>query len=125
MVLQPFKAWIYLVLTWLYLHYAMTVRQANPLADPFLPPLKKLHKKLELIHLDLAGPMQNKSLQSSYYTATFIDDYSSHAVIYFLKTKDQFLDAFKKFINWATTQSPNKFHILQSDRGGKYTGAKV
>ena len=69
--------------------------------------------------------MQTKSLQGSYYTATFIDDYSSHAVIYFLKTKDQFLDAFKKYINWATTQSPNKFCILWSDKGGKYTGAKV
>ena len=47
--------------------------------------------------------MQTKSLQGSYYTTTFIDDYSSHAVVYFLKTKDQFLDAFKKYINQATT----------------------
>ena len=69
--------------------------------------------------------MQTKSLQGSYYTATFIDNYSSHAVIYFLKTKDQFLDAFKKYINWATTQSSKKFCVLQSDRGGRYTGAKV
>ena len=69
--------------------------------------------------------MQTKSLQGSYYTATFIDDYSSHAVVYFLKTKDQFLDAFKKYINWDTTQSSNKFHVLWSDRGGEYTGAKV
>ena len=69
--------------------------------------------------------MQTKSLQGSYYTATFIDDYSSHIIVYFLKTKDQFLDTFKKYINWATTQSPNKFCILQSDRGGEYTGAKI
>ena len=91
---------------------------------PFPSSSKKATQILELVHLDLAGPMQTKS-QGSYYTATFIDDYSGHAVIYFLKTKDQFLDTFKKYINWATTQSPYKFHILQSDRGGKYTGAKV
>ena len=72
---------------------------------PFPSSSKKATQILELVHLDLVGPMQTKSLQGSYYTATFIDDYSSHAVIYFLKTKDQFLDAFKKYINWATTQT--------------------
>jgi hypothetical protein len=69
--------------------------------------------------------MQTKSLQGSLYTATFVDDYSSLAVIYFLKTKDQFLDALKKYINWATIQTPNKICVLRSDRGGEYTGAKV
>ena len=58
---------------------------------PFPSSSKKATQILELVHLDLAGPMQTKSLQGSYYTATFIDDYSSHAVIYFLKKKDQFL----------------------------------
>ena len=40
MVLQLFKAWIYLVLTWLYLNYAMVARQANQLINPSLSPLK-------------------------------------------------------------------------------------
>ena len=92
---------------------------------PFPSSPKKATQILELVHSDSVGPIQTKSLQGSYYTATFIDDYSSHAVIYFLKTKDQFLDAFKKYINWATKQSPNKLCILWSDRGGEYTGAKV
>ena len=70
---------------------------------PFPSSSKKATQILELVHLDLAGPMQTKSLQGSYYTATFIDDSSCHAVIYFLKIKDQFLDAFKKYINWVTT----------------------
>src|SRR5580692_843226 len=86
---------------------------------------KQANQILSVIHSDLVGPMQTKSLQGSFYTATFVDDYSSLAVIYFLKTKDQFLDALNKYINWATTQTPNKICILQSDRGGKYTGAKV
>ena len=66
---------------------------------PFPSSSKKATQILELVHSDLVGPMQTKSLQGSFYTATFIDDYSSHTVIYFLKTKDQFLDAFKKYIN--------------------------
>jgi hypothetical protein len=92
---------------------------------PFPSSSKKATQILSVIHSDLAGPMQTKSLQGSFYTATFIDNYSSLTVVYFLKTKDQFLDTLKKYINWATTQTPNKIHVLWSDRGGEYTGAKV
>jgi hypothetical protein len=37
---------------------------------------KRTSAILEVMHSDLAGPMQTKSLQGSYYTATFIDDHS-------------------------------------------------
>ena len=52
---------------------------------------KRTSQILEVVHSDLAGPMQTKSIQGSYYTATFIDDHSNHAVVYFLKSKDQFI----------------------------------
>jgi hypothetical protein len=54
-------------------------------------PTKRTSQILEVVHSDLAGPMQTKSIQGSFYTATFIDDHSKHAVVYFICTKDQFL----------------------------------
>ena len=42
----------------------------------------------EVVHSDLAGPMQTKSIQGSAYTTTFIDNHSKLAVVYFLKSKD-------------------------------------
>ena len=48
---------------------------------PFPSSSRKVTQILELVHSDLAGSMQTKSLQGSYYTATFIDDYSSYAVL--------------------------------------------
>src|SRR5258708_39320653 len=79
----------------------------------------------EVVHSDLAGPMRTKSLQGSSYIATFVDDHSRHAVIYFLKTKNQFVAALQKFLSWAETQTNDKLHALHSDRGGEYMAANV
>ena len=86
---------------------------------------KKTDQILQIVHSDLAGPMQTKSLQGSHYIATFIDDHSRHMVIYYLKTKDQFVGALRKFLAWAETQTSKQMHALHSDRGGEYLSASV
>jgi len=81
--------------------------------------MKKVHRILEIVHSDLAGPMQSNSLQGSKYTTTFIDDYSQHTVVYYLQSKDQFVTALKQFLSWAKTQTSNKMCTLHSDQGGE------
>ena len=86
---------------------------------------KKTSRILEIVHSDLAGPMQTKSIQGSSYIATFVDDHSRHAVVYFLRSKDQFAAALQKFLSWAETQTSDKLRALHSDRGGEYMAANV
>ncbi len=43
---------------------------------PFPGSAKTTRRILEVVHSDLAGPMQVKSIQGLLYTATFVDDYS-------------------------------------------------
>ena len=50
------------------------------------------------MHSNLARPMQVQSIQGTSYIATFIDNYSRHGVVYFLKSKDQCAAAFKTFL---------------------------
>jgi len=52
--------------------------------QPFPRSTKKSSRILEIVHSNLAGPMQSKSIQGSKYTATFIDDFLHHAVVYYL-----------------------------------------
>ena len=92
---------------------------------PFPGSAKTTSGILEVIHSDLAGPMQVKSIQGSLYTATFVDDYSCHAVVYCLRLKDQFVAVLQKFLSWAETQTSEKLHALHSDRGGEYMAASV
>ena len=94
--------------------------------QPFLPSkTKRTTDILQVVHSDLAGPLQNKSIQGSIYIATFIDDYSKYGVLYFMKSKDQFQKVFKMYLAWAEMQTSLKMHALHSDRGGEYMVAQV
>src|SRR5712672_395309 len=84
------------------------------MCQPFPRSIKKSNRILEIVHSNLAGPMQSKSIQGSEYTATFIDDYSRHAVVYYLRSKDQFVAALKQFLIWAETQTSHKMCMLHS-----------
>jgi transposase InsO family protein len=86
---------------------------------------KRTSAILEVVHSDLAGPMQTKSLQGSYYTATFIDDHSKLAVVYFIASKDQFAKVFNMYLSWAETQTTLKLKALHSDCGGEYMAKAV
>src|SRR5712675_2697300 len=92
---------------------------------PFPGSAKTTSRILEIVHSDLAGPMQTDSIQGSSYIATFVDDHSCHTVVYFLKTKSQFAAALQKFLFWAETQTSEKLRALHSDRGGEYMAANV
>src|SRR5882672_10037920 len=93
--------------------------------QPFPGSAKKTSRILEIIHSDLASPMQSKSIQGSEYTTTFVDDYSCHAVIYYLRSKDQFAVALKQFLIWAETQTSHKMRALHSDHGGEYIAGYI
>ena len=54
-----------------------------------------------MIHSDVCGPMFVSSLGGSRYYVTFINDYTRHTSVYFMKTKEEVLEKFKAFYNFA------------------------
>src|SRR5699024_6682980 len=74
---------------------------------------------LQVVYSDLCGPFPD-SFASEKYFMTVIDDYSRFCVTYFLKSKDQALDCFKIFVNWAETQIGHKVKQLFTDNGGEF-----
>jgi len=50
---------------------------------------------LQLVHSDLMGPFQIKSLKGASYVLTFIDDFSRMTFGYLLEHKDQTFESFK------------------------------
>jgi transposase InsO family protein len=87
---------------------------------PFPPSHKRATKPLEVIHSDLVGPLQSLSIQGNQYFATFLDDFSKAVVVIYMKTKDQFTQAFKYYKAWAEKQLDTPILCLHSDRGGEY-----
>jgi hypothetical protein len=49
---------------------------------------------LDIVHLDVCGPMSIASITESVYYVSFINDLSRKNWIYFLKTKDEIFNRF-------------------------------
>ncbi|KAM2937487.1 hypothetical protein FF1_037375 [Malus domestica] len=78
-------------------------------------------KPLELVHVDLCGPMQNDSLAGNKYFMLLVDDYTRMMWVYYLKYKSDALICFRKFKSMVELQSGFKIKCLRSDRGGEFT----
>jgi len=72
---------------------------------------------LQLVHFDIFGPMQIKSMGMNSYFLTFIDDFSRMCWLYFLKIKYQSFDYFMQFKNNVKNQSGFYVKCLRIDRG--------
>ncbi|TYJ98809.1 gag/pol protein [Cucumis melo var. makuwa] len=109
----------------------------NELEDDSLPPCEsclegKMTKRpftrkgyrakepLELIHLDLCGPMNVKARGGFEYFISFIDDYSMYGYLYLMEHKSEALEKFKEYKAEVENLLSKKIKILRSDRGGDY-----
>ncbi|GJY69088.1 retrovirus-related pol polyprotein from transposon TNT 1-94 [Tanacetum coccineum] len=54
------------------------------------------HSKLELLHIDLCGPMRVALINRKKYILVIVDDYSRFTWVYFLHPKDESLELIKK-----------------------------
>ena len=81
---------------------------------------------LDLVHTDLVGPLEVKSIQThKKYILTFIDDATRRSWIYQLKTKYEVIHWFKHWKAQVELQSGRKVKILRSDGGGEYIGKEM
>jgi hypothetical protein len=78
----------------------------------------RAHYPLHLVHSNICGPMHTKSLGKSSYFITFIDDYSRKCQFYFLNTKDESFDTFKRFKTLVENKRGCKIKCLGIDCGG-------
>lgn len=74
---------------------------------------------LDLIHMDVCGPM-SKSLGGAKYFLTFIDDYSRKVFVSFLGEKSAVTDAFREFKAVVEKQTGRMIKRLRSDNGTEF-----
>jgi hypothetical protein len=93
----------------------------NNVKGSFLSSDNRSKEILDLIHLDVCGPMTVASLNGYLYYVLFIDDHSQKTWIYFLKNKDGVLAKFQEFKAQVENLTGRKIKVLRSDNGGEYT----
>nr|GEV03792.1 hypothetical protein [Tanacetum cinerariifolium] len=70
------------------------------------------NSKLELLHIDLCGPMRIASINGKKYILVIVDDYSRYTWVHFLHLKDETLEIIKKFIAQAQLNYKAKAEVV-------------
>ncbi|KAK3895615.1 hypothetical protein Pcinc_000538 [Petrolisthes cinctipes] len=82
--------------------------------------VKPDREPLELIHSDVCGKINEKSLSNGEYFVTFIDDATRYVWVYILKGKHEVFAKFKEWKKCVENQMGRKIKMLRTDNGGEY-----
>jgi transposase InsO family protein len=77
-------------------------------------------RPLELLHIDLFGPVSTASLYGSKYGLVIVDDYIRWTWVKFLKSKDNAYDVFSNFYTQIQSEKEMKILKVRSDHGGEF-----
>jgi transposase InsO family protein len=87
--------------------------------------LKESTKPLQLLHMDVCGPMPKASKGGSGYLATFLDDYNKLSMVQPLKKKSDVATVTEGVLVRLELQIGKKIKAVQTDRGGEYVNEEM
>ncbi|GJT36168.1 retrovirus-related pol polyprotein from transposon TNT 1-94 [Tanacetum coccineum] len=83
------------------------------------------YSKLELLHMDLCGPMRVASVNGKKYILVIVDDFSRFTWVYFLRSKYETPEIIKKFTAQAQLNYKAKVCKIQTDNGTEFKNATL
>lgn len=75
---------------------------------------------LQLVYLDVCGPLPVSSQGGGRYILSVIDDFSRFVTIYILKTKDEAFDVFKNYHKRMERLTKQELVCIRTDNGGEF-----
>ena len=83
--------------------------------------LWRASNKLQLVHVDICGPIKPESNSNKRYILSFIDDFTRKTWIYFLHEKSEAFSMFRNFKAHVEKEIGAYIASLRTDRGGEFT----
>ncbi|GJS18614.1 retrovirus-related pol polyprotein from transposon TNT 1-94 [Tanacetum coccineum] len=77
-------------------------------------------EKLQMLHMDLCGPMQVASINGKRYILVIVDDYSRLTWVKFLRTKDEALEIIIKILKQAQVSLKATVRYLRTDNNTEF-----
>ncbi|CAN1248499.1 Retrovirus-related Pol polyprotein from transposon TNT 1-94 [Linum perenne] len=78
---------------------------------------------LELLHLDLFGPTNVRSIGGKSYAMVIVDDYSRFTWVFFLASKDEGFSHFRTFVKLLSSATISSVKSIRTDHGGEFTSS--
>ena len=88
--------------------------------SPYLSSVFRAQKPLDLVHMDLCGPIKPSTLGGKSYFLLIVDDFTRYMWISLLACKAEALNNFKKFKVMVEAETGTKLKCARSDRGGEF-----
>ncbi|CAI7907188.1 unnamed protein product [Closterium sp. NIES-54] len=93
---------------------------------PFHSMTSRSKKPLELVHMDLVGPLPVQGHKGERYFLTIVDDWSRLMWAYLLKQKDHAVSTIKEdWLPFVDKQAECVVKRIRTDRGGEFLGAEM
>jgi transposase InsO family protein len=80
---------------------------------------------LELLHMDLFGPIAYISIGGSKYCLVIVDDYSRFTWVFFLQEKSQTQETLKRFLRRAQNEFELRIKKIRSDNGMEFKNYQI
>jgi transposase InsO family protein len=81
-------------------------------------------RPLELLHMDLFGPVAYLSIGGSKYGLVIVDDFSRFTWVFFLQDKSETQGTLKHFLRRAQNEFELKVEKIRSDNGSEFKNLK-
>ncbi|KAK2410077.1 putative mitochondrial protein [Trifolium repens] len=95
------------------------VRMSHPMLEH-----QTTSKVLELLHMDLMGPMQVESLGGKRYVLVVVDDFSRYTWVNFIREKSDSFDVFKELCIQIQREKGSNVVRIRSDHGREFENSK-
>ncbi|KAJ9545769.1 hypothetical protein OSB04_025476 [Centaurea solstitialis] len=82
-------------------------------------------KPLQLLHMDLCGPMRVQSINGRKYVLVIVDDFSRYTWVNFLRSKDGASDIIISFIRNVQVRLQLPIQVIRTDNGTEFKNHKL
>nr|GFB09206.1 hypothetical protein [Tanacetum cinerariifolium] len=77
-------------------------------------------RRLQLLHMDLCGPMRVASINGKRYVLVIVDDYSRYTWTHFLRSKDETSEVLIYFLRLVQRGLQAQVRVVRTDKGTKF-----
>ncbi|GJY93451.1 retrovirus-related pol polyprotein from transposon TNT 1-94, partial [Tanacetum coccineum] len=107
-------------------HLCLACEHGKSKKASLLPKLvPSTESKLELLYMDLCGPMRVESINGKKYILMIVDDYSRYTWEYFLRTKDKAPDMIIDFVNQVQRNLKAQILTIRTDNRTEFKNEKL